>query len=286
MSRIFTHNASNKASLGVNAIGSRLNGASGASVAAWCYGIALNSGAGSGQNNSPFGFILSGNGNGGDLAVTFNTPNFFVTSAWKSASTDASGTATGATSLSNDHWYHLGCAVSFAAHSLTVYVNGNQDGQNNSTGFGHTTFVNSAGTNPDYVGANAASFSASTCFPGWLSDVAMWSGTLNAGEWAALAAGASPDSIRRVPLLAWWPMVRDGNLVIDRGPFHIDGAVSGSVPLGPDPPRPGRPPRKRRRVLDGFPVGTGGAPYWGRRSGILTPLDRPLPPSVKDYLCG
>lgn len=239
MSRSFTKSTANYASLGVAALGPRLNGTKQLSISVWAWLRSLDTGAGS---NAILGVLFSSNTAAIDFCIDAGTACGIRV---RSQQTDAAGTRSSSTVITTGRWWHLGATVDFTSPSLQPYVNGVADNTPGVPTFGSATYVHSAGTNPDMIG-----HVANTNYPpavtglqinGFLADLAIWRGKVRPDEWARLGRGAPPGSIRPDVLVGWWPMASSGILMRDYGPYARHAKVSGgSIPLGPDPPRPGR----------------------------------------------
>ena len=104
------------------------------------------------------------------------------------------------TTYSASTWHHA-CGVWAAADDRAAYL----DGANKGT---EATSITPAGIDSIDV-ARLGDSSPGNYFSGSLAEIAIWIAALIDAEVAALAAGASPLTIRPASLVAYWPLIRD-----------------------------------------------------------------------------
>lgn len=95
-------------------------------------------------------------------------------------------------------WHHV-CAVYTSSVSRTVYLDGR-------TGTTNTTDITPTSLTRIVIGTNGAEH-----FDGNISDVAIWSSSLNTGEINSLAKGFSAKKIRPQSLEFYVPLIRNLN---------------------------------------------------------------------------
>lgn len=106
--------------------------------------------------------------------------------------------AIGVTSMVADTWNHVGGGWRGSGGGLAVYLNGVSDAT--------TGTVTSSSTEPNTWGVGIRG-DGTTPYSGVIAEVAWWKGVfLSDAEWLALAKGASPLTLRRDKIAAYWPI--------------------------------------------------------------------------------
>ncbi len=143
------------------------------------------------SGNSYFRFGKSDTNGGNDMGLRGFINNGSSSSQVNSA-TD---------SIVVDTWFH-GCVVFAASNSRKVYVDGSLGGTDTTP-----TVTLPGGLDSIAIGREEDS-SSSDSWIGSIAEAAVWLAELDAGEIAALAAGASPLLIRRDALVFYAPLYR------------------------------------------------------------------------------
>jgi hypothetical protein len=102
---------------------------------------------------------------------------------------------------------------------MSIYINGSDAGGSYSgsgAGIGYLT------TGVGRIGSNGSAF-----FSGAIAECGFWSVSLTANEFASLAAGACPSTIRPASLLAYWPLYGLTDPEVDLSGNAFNGDVSG-----------------------------------------------------------
>lgn len=129
-------------------------------------------------------------------------------------------------------WHHI-CVVyeAVAGSQPTIYVDGIQQSVT-----ALSTTSGSPVTNSDaYVIGNRANDGA-RAWDGRIAEFAIWDALLTASECGALARGASPNSIRRQSLVAYWPLWGASNPEPGLPGGHAtvtDAVAAPHAPVGP-----------------------------------------------------
>lgn len=118
------------------------------------------------------------------------------------SNTNASANTTTQANATNT-WYHLGGGFT-SNTSRTAYLNG-------AAGSANTTSITFTAPDTVRVGARVASSAVGNYADGRICQLGVWNVVLSADEWLALAAGASPLSIRPENLVAYIPLLEDGD---------------------------------------------------------------------------
>lgn len=196
--------------LGVNTIGSRLNGAAGITVSFWVNYTTLVGAPGPGANIFVNAKCGVDDGTLVRFGFTGDAPGAIKIVARSSVSDTDQGMI-GTVVLTAGTWAHAVGVVDFPAQTLTLYINGALDSTLGVT-FGSATYVNSAASIPDILGADSTSAFG---FAGLLDDVRVLARALSAVEAAALYRETS--SVRNATL-QWLPLLvaKTGVVVVPR----------------------------------------------------------------------
>lgn len=116
----------------------------------------------------------------------------------------STGQANSSTTPSTGTWHHC-CAVFSSTTSRTAYLDGGNSGSN-------ATSISPSGIDR----SNIAAFRNGTDpvvlhLDGRVAEAAIWSAALSAAEVASLGDGFAPPLIRPDALVAYWPLIRDGD---------------------------------------------------------------------------
>jgi len=132
--------------------------------------------------------------------------------------TDAGAkSATGATSLTTNTWYHAAMVKSSTA-GLIVYLNGVQDGIN-----GTATAASATGSD-EVFGAEPLTGITAYNWNGKMAEFGFYDAVLTADELLQAAKGISPKAIRPGNLTNYWPLI--GTTTNE---FDIVGGAAGTV---------------------------------------------------------
>jgi hypothetical protein len=199
MARDFSRNASNYASFGVAAINPVLSGAAVVSVAGWVWADAINPAT---NDNRLFVVFINAGSSGVSLSLHDGTSAVLRVLA-RSAPADALQTRNGTTALATGQWHHVGAEINFAAGTITPRVNGAAE-NGGSVAFGAASYTPGTPTSNDMMGASWGAGVPAEQLDGGLAEWGFWLRALSAGEWSALARGASP---RRLSARLHYPML-------------------------------------------------------------------------------
>jgi hypothetical protein len=243
LARIYSKNLSNYTALGVGALGPRLNGAKQISLATWYFPTTIGNGDTILEN-----YINSTN----EGIRLFVGASAHLNIRSRSVTTDGVNSSAGTATLTTGSWWLVGVVIDYVAKTEQLWVNGVTDGSPFSATYGNGSYTYGAPTDTDGIGAQfgaAAPGSTAAQVAGSLADFGIWTTALRAADWNALWRGIAPGNIWPNSLVGWWPLDDTGNSIRDRGWFGRKALVTGSIPVGPDPPRPGRllVPRRRKR---------------------------------------
>ena len=142
MARDFTKNLSNYYSLGVNAIGPLIHGASAISVAMWAN---LDTIGAAGFDSDHLGVAINGSTAGVAIGVQGTITPKTLRVGGRSVSTDAFQVRDTITGYGTGTWQHIGGVLNFGADTITPYWNGVAENGGAVT-FANTTYTN--GTPP------------------------------------------------------------------------------------------------------------------------------------------
>jgi len=245
MARDFTKNLSNYYSLGVNAIGPLIHGASAISVAMWAN---LDTIGAAGFDSDHLGVAINGSTAGVAIGVQGTITPKTLRVGGRSVSTDAFQVRDTITGYGTGTWQHIGGVLNFGADTITPYWNGVAENGGAVT-FANTTYTNGTPTAADAIGTTATIPPTSTDrqMDGRLAHLAIWKADIGAAAFQRLAKGADPRTIRR-DALVFYRRLSGGRLhdVEDVGALTA-GAITGTVNPAADPPV-FTTPRVRRRA--------------------------------------
>jgi hypothetical protein len=205
--------------LGLNAIGSRINGAAGVAVAGWVYRT------GTAAQEYILAEVTSATSS---TAVLLGFAAGKITAAGRSQVGDSFNSVNGATTVPLSTWVHVVGVVNFSANTLSVYLNGILDATGAAT-FGSTTFINSASsTQQSCIGI----------FPdltrpvlGKCAEVAIWNVVISNRQIMELASARSPLGLGTRPVI-YFPLV---NNQFSDPISGINAAQAGTVPQSDHP---------------------------------------------------
>jgi len=229
MARDFTKNLSNYVTLGVNAIGPLINGASQVSFSYWVkFDTFTTSAAGDGM----FSVRLS----------NLNSRNAYTSSAklvagGRSQAADSFRLVTGTSTLSTAVWYHVGIMYNYAVDNIIIYLNGAVDANAIISTWGSPTYVHSDSLYPDFIGSSSTigfPTNAAQQLDGQMAELAVWKTQLNANDFASLTKGFTPNQIRPQSLVAYLPMTGSGTNIQEIVKAN-NGTIIGSIPAADHP---------------------------------------------------
>lgn len=266
MARRFDTSASNYMTLGNNAIGALVDGASKISV--HCRSKAASLTTGAFDNCLLFGQI-SVNRSAVRMGVRGDLGTKVLTVGGRSVTTDSyqSGDATSAFTL--DAWHGCGGTLDIGSDTITPYFNGVAEGGGAVT-FGNTVFTNLPYTQPDEIGSADLTTSK---FDGDIAEFGLWtfdSGTasLTASEFLALSKGFSPRFIRPQNLVFYMPLIGANSPERDIR-AGLTGTITGTIAQSAHP-AVYYPRRAQRSVSQGgLSAGFFGAPMPYHRTVLI-----------------
>lgn len=205
MARDFTKNGSNYMTLGGNAIGPLVNGASAISMAAWGYADSFAAGT---NENRIFSFEINGGSTGGTMAVGNSTGTFKLRPGGRSVSTDSFQNRNANTEVTTGAWHHFGGVLDFANDLITPYYEGVAENSGAAT-FNNTTYTHGTISSTDGIGKGVGDTILITDvqWDGRLAEVAVWAGDIGAAGYASLYKGFSPLLVRPDLLVNYWPLM-------------------------------------------------------------------------------
>lgn len=233
MSRIFTKNVANYMSLGVSGLATILSGKGVFSVSAKIKIATVDTATG---NNVVLSVIDNGVTSGMSLGVEAISGIPKVRVSARSVNTDAKQTKIGATTISTGVDAYIGAIVDVAGDTLTVYLNGSNDGSSAVT-FNNTTWTLGTPTGADTVGGYLAPPVTTDQFDGEISEIAIWDIALSGANWTSLAGGTPASSVASGNLVYYLPIAG----VSSPEPPTVgtpQGTITGSLPP-PTPPASG-----------------------------------------------
>lgn len=204
MARDFTKNTSNYMSLGANAIGPLVNGASAISMS--CNANFDTTALGT-PSDDFFFVAINGGTTGLSLALAGNPMK--MRAGGRSVSTDSFLSADSTTTISTGSVWRLGAVFNIGGDKIRVYVNGTQEADTART-FGNTTYTNGTPTTVDGPGAafsGSAPISTTRQMDGQLSEFAIWNIDITSAGFAQLGAGVSPLLVRPDSLVFYMPLI-------------------------------------------------------------------------------
>ena len=189
--RVFTKNLANYMSLGNSGLGTILNGAAVVSVDAR---IRI-AGTTTGQNDNDIVAAIV-NGVSAGLVLSVDGTSTKLRCAARSAAADVKQALTATTALVVGVDYYVGAVVDFTGKTITLFLNGVSDGTVASLAFANNTFTLGTPTDADVVGGFRAPPLATTDqFNGVISEIAVWTSALTAGQFATLATGVAATTV-------------------------------------------------------------------------------------------
>lgn len=205
MARDFTKDGSNYMTLGGDAIGPLVNGASAISMAAWGYPDSFAAGT---NENRLFTFEIAGGNTGGTMAVGNSTGTFKLRLGGRSVSTDSFQNRNANTEVTTGSWHHFGGVLDFANDLITPYYEGVAENSGAVT-FGNSTYTHGSTSSTDGIGKGVGDTILITDvqWDGRIAEVAVWAGDIGASGYAMLNKGFSPLLVRPDLLVAYWPLM-------------------------------------------------------------------------------
>lgn len=175
-------------SLPTSAIGPLVNGAASVSLHAWVYVASTTTGA---FDNSILQTVLNGTASAFVLSINKAGANRVVGVTGLSVTGDSLQTKLSTSDLALNTWHSVGGVMDFAGDTITPYANGVAEGG------GAVTFANAAYTHgtpstADRIGSKTGAVTTASQVDGRIGHLAIWTGTLSANAFAALARGALP----------------------------------------------------------------------------------------------
>lgn len=234
MSRIFTLNTANYMSLGANAVGPKLAGASGGSVHAIFKAATF-----AGYNDIFHAF--NGAGAGALLAsIGSSGLGWQAFAAYRTADGYGNGLAPGTGPTANV-WTAFGFSVNWTGnpYSFKMYKDGSSIGTGSTytTGSPGGTYTHTSTTETDSIGgytSGGVPAGTNRQIDGPIAMVGVWSKVLTDGDFIALGSGLSPLRVQPQFLVEYWALNGQGSPepgIINR----IQGTITGSIPVGDHP---------------------------------------------------
>ena len=219
MARDFTKNIANYLTLGVDAIGALIDGASAISVACWTTYDTIDASAG--------GNFIWRNGSGVGAANTINldgTGSGRLRIVGHSVVADAGQVALGSSGLTAGTQYHVGAMIDYAGDSITAYLNGVADGTTGVT-FSNATYIHTPSTTEDAIGANTTPPGVSTGqFDGRISELAIWTSNIGPSGFAMVSNCISPTAVSPSTLVFYMRL-----LGVDSPELSTVSSVTGTI---------------------------------------------------------
>jgi hypothetical protein len=205
MARTFTKNTSNRMSLGTNAVGPLISGATKVSVLVRAKLASITGGA---DDNRLVTVEIDSNFRGIVLCINNSGGSPVLRAGGRSVSGDSFQAVDGSTAVTTGAFHTFSATLDFTAKTILAYLDGVQDASGSSLSFANNSFTLGTPSESDMIGSDINPPSTTAIqVDGDIAELAFWTTGLSADEHKLAGKyNRSPLRIQRPSLVAYVPL--------------------------------------------------------------------------------